>query len=62
MPAAAVKRVLQALSGIIGRFKIKDFGPLLVAMDSHGGSIYQEVKSDVALKKEAVLKSLGITS
>jgi L(+)-tartrate dehydratase beta subunit len=43
------------------RFKIKDFGPLLVAMDSHGGSIYQEVKSDVALKKEAVLKSLGIT-
>ena len=43
-------------------FKIKDFGPLLVAMDSHGGSIYQEVKSDVALKKEAVLKSLGITS
>jgi L(+)-tartrate dehydratase beta subunit len=44
------------------RFKIKDFGPLLVAMDSHGGSIYQEVKSNVALKKEAVLKSLGITS
>jgi len=44
------------------RFKIKDFGPLLVAMDSHGGSIYQEVKSEVALKKEAVLKSLGITS
>ena len=42
-------------------FKIKDFGPLLVAMDSHGGSIYQEVKSDVARKKEAVLKSLGIT-
>ena len=44
------------------RFKIKDFGPLLVAMDRYGGSIYQEVKSDVALKKEAVLKSLGITS
>jgi L(+)-tartrate dehydratase beta subunit len=44
------------------RFKIKDFGPLLVAMDSHGGSIYQTVKSDVLSKKEAVLKSLGITS
>lgn len=42
------------------RFKIKDFGPLLVAMDSHGGSIYQEVKGEVARKKEAVLKSLGI--
>jgi L(+)-tartrate dehydratase beta subunit len=44
------------------RFKIKDFGPLLVAMDSHGGSIYQEVRADVARNKEAVLKSLGIQS
>ena len=44
------------------RFKIKDFGPLLVAMDSHGGSIYQEVKGEVARKKDAVLKSLGIHS
>jgi L(+)-tartrate dehydratase beta subunit len=42
------------------RFKIRDFGPLLVAMDSHGGSIYQEVKSDVAKNKVDVLKSLGI--
>ena len=25
------------------RFKIHDFGPLLVAMDSHGGSIYRAV-------------------
>ena len=44
------------------RFKIRDFGPLLVAMDSHGGSIYQEVKSDVARNKVDVLKSLGIES
>lgn len=44
------------------RFKIRDFGPLLVAMDSHGGSIYQEVKSDVARNKIDVLKSLGIES
>jgi L(+)-tartrate dehydratase beta subunit len=44
------------------RFKIKDFGPLLVAMDSHGGSIYQEVKGEVARNKDAVLKSLGIHS
>ena len=42
------------------KFKINQFGPLLVAMDSHGGSIYQGVKSDVASNKEAVLKSLGI--
>ena len=44
------------------RFKIRDFGPLLVAMDSHGGSIYQEVKSDVARNKVDVLKSLGLES
>jgi len=44
------------------RFKIRDFGPLLVAMDSHGGSTYQEVKSDVARNKVDVLKSLGIES
>jgi len=44
------------------RFKIHDFGPLLVAMDSHGGSIYQEVKCDVARNKVDVLKSLGIES
>ena len=44
------------------RFKIHNFGPLLVAMDSHGGSIYQEVKSDVARNKVDVLKSLGIES
>jgi L(+)-tartrate dehydratase beta subunit len=44
------------------RFKIRDFGPLLVAMDSHGGSIYQEVKGEVARNKVDVLKSLGIKS
>jgi L(+)-tartrate dehydratase beta subunit len=44
------------------RFKIRDFGPLLVAMDSHGGSIYQEVKGEVARNKVDVLKSLGIES
>jgi L(+)-tartrate dehydratase beta subunit len=44
------------------RFKIHDFGPLLVAMDSHGGSIYQEVKGEVARNKVDVLKSLGIES
>ena len=42
------------------KFKINQFGPLLVAMDSHGGSIYQDVKADVAINKATVLKSLGI--
>ena len=42
------------------RCKIRDFGPLLVAMDSDGGSIYQDVRSEVNINKLAVLKSLGI--
>jgi L(+)-tartrate dehydratase beta subunit len=42
------------------KFKINQFGPLLVAMDSHGGSIYQDVKADVAINKASVLKTLGI--
>ena len=25
-------------------FKVKDFGPLVVAIDSHGGSIYKKLK------------------
>jgi len=28
-------------------FKVKDFGPLVVAMDSHGKSIYDEVKNKI---------------
>ena len=42
------------------KFQINQFGPLLVAMDSHGGSIYQDVKADVAINKATVLKRLGI--
>ena len=42
------------------KFQINQFGPLLVAMDSHGGSIYQDVKAEVATNKAAVLKRLGI--
>jgi len=26
------------------RFRVKDFGPLIVAMDSHGANLYQEVE------------------
>jgi L(+)-tartrate dehydratase beta subunit len=42
------------------RFKIRDFGPLLVAMDSHGGSLYREVQAASAAKRAEVLASLGV--
>jgi len=42
------------------RFRIRDFGPLLVAMDSHGGSLYDTVRHDVAARRAQVLASLGV--
>jgi L(+)-tartrate dehydratase beta subunit len=42
------------------QFRIRDFGPLLVAMDSHGGSIYDTVKRETGDKRAAVLASLGV--
>ncbi|MBB3971655.1 fumarate hydratase C-terminal domain-containing protein [Hansschlegelia beijingensis] len=41
------------------RFRIRDFGPLLVGMDSHGGSLYANVRDDVASRRAAVLASIG---
>jgi L(+)-tartrate dehydratase beta subunit len=42
------------------RFAIRDFGPLLVAMDSHGGSLYRTVQADSAARRAQVLASLGV--
>jgi L(+)-tartrate dehydratase beta subunit len=42
------------------RFRIRDFGPLLVAMDSHGGSLYRSVQADTAARRAQVLASLGV--
>lgn len=42
------------------KFRIRGFGPLLVAMDSHGNSLYTEVQQDVQARRAAVLQSLGV--
>jgi len=41
------------------RFRIGEFGPLLVAMDSHGGSVYERVQAETRARREAVLAALG---
>ncbi|HYD32485.1 MAG TPA: fumarate hydratase C-terminal domain-containing protein [Azospirillaceae bacterium] len=43
------------------KFRIKGFGPLLVAMDSHGGSLYDAVKDDAEKRRIAALEKMGIT-
>ena len=42
------------------KFRIRDFGPLLVAMDSHGGSLYDAVRRDVDARRAQVLAALGV--
>jgi len=41
------------------KFRIKGFGPLLVAMDSHGGSLYAAVGERVTDRRAAALAALG---
>jgi L(+)-tartrate dehydratase beta subunit len=42
------------------KFRVKGFGPLLVAMDAHGGSLYTEVNQAARAKRAAALASLGV--
>ena len=41
------------------RFAIKNFGPLMVAMDAHGGSLYANVHDAAAARRAAILASIG---
>lgn len=43
------------------RFRIKGFGPLLVAMDAHGASLYDKVRDTAAERRAAVLARMGVT-
>jgi len=40
------------------KFRIKGFGPLLVTMDSHGGSLHAQVNAEAAARRAAVLASI----
>ena len=42
------------------KFRVRGFGPLVVAMDSHGGSLYAQVKSDAQGRRARALASLGV--
>lgn len=42
------------------KFRIRDFGPLLVAMDSHGDSLYGVVNRDARARRAGVLAGLGV--
>ena len=42
------------------QFRIRDFGPLLVAMDSHGGSLYDAVDHAARNRRAAALAALNV--
>jgi L(+)-tartrate dehydratase beta subunit len=42
------------------KFRVKGFGPLLVSMDSHGGSLYTQVNKAAREKRAAALAALGV--
>jgi L(+)-tartrate dehydratase beta subunit len=42
------------------KFRVNGFGPLLVAMDSHGASLYSQVKAAAQHKRAEALKRLGV--
>jgi L(+)-tartrate dehydratase beta subunit len=39
---------------------VRGFGPLLVGMDAHGGSIYDQVRAQVAERRAEILSTLGV--
>jgi len=42
------------------KFRVKGFGPLLVAMDSHGGSLYDAVDRKARARRADTLARLGV--
>jgi L(+)-tartrate dehydratase beta subunit len=44
------------------KFRVKGFGPLLIAMDSHGGNLYTQVARSAQERREKVRTALGVNA
>ncbi len=44
----------------VWKFRVRGFGPLLVAMDSHGDSLYEEVDRKARARRANTLARLGV--
>jgi L(+)-tartrate dehydratase beta subunit len=42
------------------KFRVRGFGPLLVAMDAHGESLYTNVRTEAGSRRAEVLRRLGV--
>jgi tartrate dehydratase beta subunit/fumarate hydratase class I family protein len=41
-------------------FEAEEFGPLTVAIDSHGNNIYEDIKKTTEEARKAIYEKLGI--
>lgn len=48
----------ELLPECLWKFRVRDFGPLVVAMDSHGRSLYEEVRAGAQAKLAELLERL----
>lgn len=44
----------------IWQFRVRGLGPLTVAMDSHGASLYQEVEAEAERRLAGILRHMGV--
>ena len=51
---------LDLMPECLWKFRVRDFGPLFVAMDSHGRSTYQEVAGRAARRAQDAYRRLGL--
>jgi L(+)-tartrate dehydratase beta subunit len=51
---------LDLMPECLWKFRVRDFGPLFVAMDSHGGSAYRDVAERAAQRAQAAYRRLGL--
>jgi L(+)-tartrate dehydratase beta subunit len=42
------------------KFRVRGFGPLVVAMDAHGGSLYKKIQTDSRARRAEALRRLGV--
>jgi len=42
-------------------FEVEDFGPLAVAIDSHGNNIFMDIQKKVEENKQKIYQKLGLS-
>lgn len=66
LAAKAIKRIKDVKWTNLGMpeamwvLEVEDFGPLTVAIDSHGNSLFEDIQTKIQARKQSIYKRLGI--